>query len=464
VTGPRADRPGRADQADEFQPPQRLVLVVAVGQPTVHRLGVGGSGADRVPRAEAPDERVGPAATAVRLHREIDLADPAEEVRRCGHVRTGGRCRLVHAGGDRQDAHTVDRAGPAGEQFGMGRRAQQHDLGVRIRVAQRPQGRQSEYQVTEATTAQHRDPAHTGQRGAQRSDVVRHRSVIPLARRAKRVCRWPGRASARMDVDVLIPTRNRPGELATTLGGLAAQDGPGFRVVISDQSDGPPSYESPPAEAMIRQLRRTGHPVSLHTHLPRRGMAEQRQFLLDRADSGYVLFLDDDVWLEPGTLRRLHSAISALRCGFVGCAMQGLSYLDDERPHELARYREWRGPVEPERITPDSAAFDRWRLHNAANLVHLARRLDIPAGEWRAYRVAWIAGCVLFDHAKLLACGGFDFWPALPPEHAGEDVAAQWRVMARYGGAGVLPSGAVHLESPTTVPDRRVQATDVVLT
>jgi hypothetical protein len=34
--------------------------------------------------------------------------------------------------------------------------------------------------------------------------------------------------------------------------------------------------------------------------------------------------------------------------------------------------------------------------------------------------------------------------------------------MERYGAAGILPSGAVHLESPTTVRDRRVEARDVV--
>jgi hypothetical protein len=34
--------------------------------------------------------------------------------------------------------------------------------------------------------------------------------------------------------------------------------------------------------------------------------------------------------------------------------------------------------------------------------------------------------------------------------------------MERAGGAGVLPSGAVHLEAPTTVTDRRVEASDVV--
>lgn len=264
------------------------------------------------------------------------------------------------------------------------------------------------------------------------------------------------------EIDVLVPTRNRPVEFATTLAGLAAQSGPGFRVIVSDQSDEHPSYATAPARTLTRQLRRTGHPVVLHHHLPRRGLAEHRQFLLNQAHGRYVLFLDDDVWLEPEVMTRMYSAISLLRCGFVGCAMQGLSYLDDSRPAELAGYEEWRGPIRPERIKAGTPEFDRWRLHNAANLIHLAEGLDIPPGCWRAYHVAWIAGCVLFDREKLVACGGFDFWPRLPAEHAGEDVVAQWRVLARYGGAGLLPSGAIHLESPTTVPDRRVQATDVL--
>lgn len=49
----------------------------------------------------------------------------------------------------------------------------------------------------------------------------------------------------------------------------------------------------------------------------------------------------------------------------------------------------------------------------------------------------------------------------MPAGHAGEDVAAQLAVARRYGGAGIVPSGAYHLEShlesPTTVPDRGVQ-------
>ncbi len=261
---------------------------------------------------------------------------------------------------------------------------------------------------------------------------------------------------------MLVPTRDRPVELATTLAGLAAQHGPGLRVVVSDQSAGPASFETPAARALARALRRRGVAMEFVRHLPRRGLAEHRASLLARSRAPYVLFCDDDVWLEPGALARLYSAIDTLRCGFVGAAVQGLSYLDDHRPDELAPFELWAGAPEPETVTPDTPAWRRWTLHNAANPTHLADSLGLADGQWRAYKVAWVGGCVLYDRAALLACGGFDFWRELPAEHAGEDVVAQLRVMARFGGAGILPSGAYHLESPTTVPNRAVEARDVV--
>lgn len=257
-------------------------------------------------------------------------------------------------------------------------------------------------------------------------------------------------------VDVLIPTRERPVELATTLAGLAAQQDVDLRLWISDQSDHRPSFATPAAETMLRVMRHQGREVTAQRHQPWRGLAEHRAFLLSKAGARHVLFLDDDVWLEPGALARLHTALDELGCGFVGAAVQGLSYADDHRPAELEPYEEWRGAVEPETVTPDSPAWDRWMLHNAANPMHLGERL--PPGQWRAYKVAWVGGCVLYDRAKLRDAGGFGFWSQLPPEHSGEDVVAQQRVMARYGGAGVLPSGAYHLEAPTTVTDRRVDA------
>ena len=264
-------------------------------------------------------------------------------------------------------------------------------------------------------------------------------------------------------IDVLVPTADRPAELAVTLAGLAAQDDPPFRVIISDQSEQDAAEQAPAVAAMTRVLRAQGREVEALRHLPRRGMAEQRQFLLDRASAPRLLFLDDDVWLEPGALARLDRALSAQRCGFVGFAVQGLSYLPDVRERERAPFQPW-GPegVQPERLGRDRPGFARWTLHNAANMAHEAAARGLADDDALPYRVAWIGGCVLFDREALVAAGGFGFWRDLPPGHAGEDVAAQWRVMAERGGAGILPSGAVHLEAPTTLTDRRVEAADIV--
>ncbi|HEX5598667.1 MAG TPA: glycosyltransferase family A protein [Micromonosporaceae bacterium] len=273
-------------------------------------------------------------------------------------------------------------------------------------------------------------------------------------------------------LDILIPTRNRPTELAVTLSGLAGQHianrDPGdtaavFGVVVSDQSDGPPPWTQPSVATMARVLRHRGHPTLLTRRLPRRGLAEHRAYLLDQSAARYVLYLDDDVWLEPGTVDRLLAAIEKLGCGFVGNAVHGLSYIDDHRPEAHRHYEEWDGPPEPEQVRPETAAWQRFAIHSAANLLHITETLNLAPGTWRAYKISWIGGCVLYDRARLRAAGGFDFWRQLQEKHQGEDVAAQLAVMARYGGAGVLPSGAYHLEAPTTVTDREVEAWEVVL-
>jgi GT2 family glycosyltransferase len=256
-------------------------------------------------------------------------------------------------------------------------------------------------------------------------------------------------------VDVLIPTCERPAALAVALTALAAQAGPPLRILVSDQSERLLPLEAPEVLAVLRYLLARGVEVAVERHLPRRGMAEQRAFLLARAVAPYCLFLDDDVILEPGLVARLHAALVAQGCGFVGSAVHGLSYLGQERPAQ-EQIAFWDGPVQPETVRPGSAAWARHHLHSAANLFHVQSR---EAGRTdRLYRVAWIGGCVLFDTHKLRACGGFDFWRDLPREHCGEDVLAQLRVMERYGGCGLLPSGAYHMELPTTVTAREVDA------
>jgi glycosyltransferase involved in cell wall biosynthesis len=270
-------------------------------------------------------------------------------------------------------------------------------------------------------------------------------------------------------VEVLIPTCGRKTGLAIVLAGLLAQDFLDFDVIVSDQTDPQESYlESAEIQTLVRALRWRGHQVTLHRHLPRRGLAEQRHFLLAQSRSPYVHFLDDDLVLEPAVMGRMLAILRQEGCGFVGCAAAGLSFLEDVRP-EQQQIELWEGSVQPEPLSAESIPWQRHLINNAANVLHLERRL-LAADAWRRadptgclrYKVAWVGGAnVLYDRAKLLSVGGFSWWWRLPPEHAGEEVLAQWLLLCRYGGCGLLPCGTYHLELPTTVPDRRCNATSL---
>jgi glycosyltransferase involved in cell wall biosynthesis len=258
-------------------------------------------------------------------------------------------------------------------------------------------------------------------------------------------------------VDVLIPTCERAAALAVTLTSLAAQRFRDFRIVVSDQSERAAAASCCEVRAACRVLEAHGCEVEMQKHLPRRGIAEQREFLLSRASAPLVLYLDDDLILEPFVLELLVDALRGEGCGFVGSACIGLSFVGDVRPHQQA-VTFWNGPVTPETIVPGDAAWCRAELHNAANLYHVQRRLGIGPRTPRLYRVAWCSACVLFDAEKLRSLGGFSFWPELPTDHCGEDVLVQLRMLREFGGAGIMPSGVYHQELPTTLPDRRVDA------
>ncbi len=113
-------------------------------------------------------------------------------------------------------------------------------------------------------------------------------------------------------------------------------------------------------------------------------------------------------------------------------------------------------------VEPGLPAWERWPLHNAANLYHVQQRLGATPEQPLRYKVAWVGGCVLYDTRKLRDVGGYSFWQELGPHHSGEEVLAQLRVMARYGGCGIMPSGVYHQEVPTTIPDRRQDAPKVL--
>lgn len=256
-------------------------------------------------------------------------------------------------------------------------------------------------------------------------------------------------------VTVLIPTCNRKTGLAMVLTSLLGQTFTDFDVVISDQTPGDSPLESVEIGTAICALRWHGHRVEVHQGRSRLGMAEQRNFLLSRARTPYVHFIDDDVLLDPPVMQRMLDVLRAEGCAFVGCPATGLEYLDDFRPHQQ-QIEIWEGPVRPEPIDPDTLPliWDRHLINNAANPLHLEQRLA-PHGRPVRYKLCWVGGAnVLFDREKLLSVGGFSWWRRLPPNHAGEEVVAQFLLIRKYGGCGLLPSGTYHLGLPTNVPDR----------
>ncbi len=262
-------------------------------------------------------------------------------------------------------------------------------------------------------------------------------------------------------VDVLIPTCGRKTGLAVVLTSLIGQTSTDFDVIISDQTDEAQScLQSIEIDTRVRTLRWHGHRVTLHRHLPRRAIGEQRQFLLNQSQARYVYVVDDDVLLVPTVLERLLSVIEQERRGFVGTAATGLSFLKDVRPDEQ-QIELWDGPVCAEPFAPESILQERHRVNNAANPLHLEQRL-VRHGETVRYKIAWIGGAsVLYDRAELVSEGGFSWWNRLPPEHAGEAAVAQFILIHDYGGCAILPSGTYHLGLPTTNSNRQRNATEL---
>ncbi len=232
-----------------------------------------------------------------------------------------------------------------------------------------------------------------------------------------------------------------------TLSGVAAQTVPDLQVVVSSQGRYR-AQDSQVAQTLGRVIEARGGSVEWHHREPR-GIAEQRHFLLGRAKAEPVLFLDDDVFMEPFVVERLLSVLESEACGFVGAFPAGLTFIDDVRPAQQ-KIEFWEGPVQPEVVEPFAPDWKRSQLHAAANLYHVAQKLALPPGEFLRYKVAWLGACVLYSREKLLKVGGFSFWKRLPRYHKSEDVVVQNLLMRRYGGCGVVPAGTYHAQVPTT--------------
>ena len=262
---------------------------------------------------------------------------------------------------------------------------------------------------------------------------------------------------AQKDIQVLIPTYNRITSLLVTLTSLYYQTEKAFDILIADQSSLYDVQDDPLMKTVIRLLELKGCEVRIRKNLPRLGMAQQRQFLLEHSNAPYSIFLDDDLILEPYVLHNMKGMLQQKNCGFVGSAVIGLSYKNDIRPYQQ-QVEFWEEEIAPECIIPQSQEWKRYVLHNAANIFHVQEKHEISPDHPVPYKVAWVGGCVMYQTAMLQDVGGFEFWKDLPEKHCGEDVLAQLRVMKKYGGCGIMPSGVYHQELETTVPERNINA------
>jgi GT2 family glycosyltransferase len=102
-------------------------------------------------------------------------------------------------------------------------------------------------------------------------------------------------------VSVIIPTKNRPDDLSTTIRTLLEQTVIPREVVIVDQSSNDGSFE----QLKTKFAKVPGIRLDYLRDTSLNGAATARNCAMDRATSDFWLFLDDDVVLEPTFIEQL---------------------------------------------------------------------------------------------------------------------------------------------------------------
>lgn len=109
-----------------------------------------------------------------------------------------------------------------------------------------------------------------------------------------------------LEVSVVIPTKSRPSDLRTAVTSLLRQTLPPFELLIVDQSAGDESRKAV-EQAFADVPARTSSGVKLvYIHDPAiSGLTMARNRAMDEASGNILLFLDDDVELEPEFLQEI---------------------------------------------------------------------------------------------------------------------------------------------------------------
>ncbi len=100
-----------------------------------------------------------------------------------------------------------------------------------------------------------------------------------------------------MKISIIIPTLNRPGELAVLLDSIVEQTKKPVEIIIVDQSDNRDTQQS--AQEFKNDL-----PIR-YFHFNEKSGAKSRNFGINRATGEIIAFLDDDTKLTPGYLYQI---------------------------------------------------------------------------------------------------------------------------------------------------------------
>jgi GT2 family glycosyltransferase len=118
-----------------------------------------------------------------------------------------------------------------------------------------------------------------------------------------------------MDISVVIPTMDRPADIARCLDSLLRQTLPPDEIIVVDSSPNTRTEAimatlHPPSPTVVRYVR------SDKAHLPR-----QRNQGVAVSTGRYIHFFDDDVILEADCIRQMHAAFERLADAGVGGVM-----------------------------------------------------------------------------------------------------------------------------------------------
>ena len=152
-----------------------------------------------------------------------------------------------------------------------------------------------------------------------------------------------------MTLSVVIATKNRPQDLEATVASLLAQSCTADELIVIDQSNDSASKRAVERAVANRRRFQGGAPVLQYIHksnIP--GAAAARNVGIDLARGDILVFLDDDVILEPDFLREMLAVYEQDR------AAAGVSGIitNYERPPRWQRAvlrAFWRGPFHDER-------------------------------------------------------------------------------------------------------------------